>query len=745
MEILKQTITLENSCGFVGKSKNMFSPLKEAIANSLDSILQRQKTAEVFAPLISVSVHFKVSKNLFGEDERVLDFISVEDNGVGFTKENLRRFKELAENTKGLNNRGTGKIQIFCRFKEISIESIFPENGKWNNLTASWKLNGEYDGSLVETELQSDTKTVVKMSGLYGDNNEQGFFARYLSGIGEFKRDILKHFLLRLWLGNAKNALSLSIETYLNGTEQSGFVFNKENIPEPDKTEKVLVDTEQAKIVVDKNAEDNLRIEWYPTEPKHELTICRFKLPSDDMDENGVYMCSKNIAVEALKLPIIRHKNANFNGYRYLTCIGGEILDAPEHVSQSVDKFNFPSKKDIEADMQEDNISLSLFGREDKFVFRDEIKNKVDDGLVRAYSDVVVIKEAREKLAIELAAKYGIPADIVEDVPISLSDEPDDVVKKLFEQQAKHFAKKNIAIQKTYEELKELEIPDLDPTSDDYRKKFKKISGKLLDKIPQQDKDELARYVIRRSMVVDLLKLALKNELAIQKKWAEKRAKGEKVRRDNEGIIHDLIFKRGTKGAPNDLWILNEEFVHFEGCSDMELDKLESNGEKLLQDGIDIEVALRSVGIEKDTYLKQRPDIFIFPEEGKCVLVEFKAPDVDLSQHTTQIARYARLIANYSHKPRHFKQFFGFLIGEKIDTVALTSEWKKVPFGNYRVYPSLAINSIDETEAPIANIYQEIIPLSEIAKRAEIRNRSFAEKLGINQAGLEKLQETDET
>jgi hypothetical protein len=44
-------------------------------------------------------------------------------------------------------------------------------------------------------------------------------------------------------------------------------------------------------------------------------------------------------------------------------------------------------------------------------------------------------------------------------------------------------------------------------------------------------------------------------------------------------------------------------------------------------------------------------------------------------------------------------------------------------------------------------LYQEIIPLSEIAKRAEIRNRSFAEKLGItgdNKSSI-KVKNTDKT
>jgi len=64
----------------------------------------------------------------------------------------------------------------------------------------------------------------------------------------------------------------------------------------------------------------------------------------------------------------------------------------------------------------------------------------------------------------------------------------------------------------------------------------------------------------------------------------------------------------------------------------------------------------------------------------------------------------------------------------------------KVPYGNYWVYPNEPIKSIDEAETIIANLYQEIMPLSEIAKRAEIRNKSFADKLGITPDDINKVQ-----
>jgi hypothetical protein len=737
MEILEQNITVKNSCTLIGKAKDIFSPLKETITNSLDAIAQKQKTVKSFLPAISASVHFKTSKDMFGNETHLLDSISIEDNGIGFTTENFSRFKTLGEHTRGFNNRGTGKIQIFCRFDEISIDSTFTEGDKWNKLDFIWKTTGEYDYNLKDISTQTDTKTIVKMSGFSGDDKEQRFFMRYLDNIDELKRDILKLFLLRLWIGADTSHLTLTIRVFLEMNKKGEFTFNQSNIPAPEKEETISINTEQAQIYSDKKGDDKIIIEWIPVEPKYDLVIRRFKITNADMDENGVYMCSKDIVVEPFKFPAVR-KNANFQGFRYLTSVSSSLLDDPKNVNQSVDGFTFPLKKKTEDEMRND--SILLFNPEYRFIFWDELKSKIGQGLSQVYSDIEGLKEEREHDIVALAMQYGISQEVAEESNIAFNDTEEEATEKLFETQAKRLAKQNIEIQKTYKELKKLEIQNLNPTSEQYRTKFGELSNKLFKIIPQQNKDELARYIIRRDMVVELLKFALKNELAIQREWAEKKAKGEKIRQDNEGIIHDLIFKRRMKGAPNDLWILNEEFVHFEGYSDIEIDKLEINGEKLLKDKVDVINALQSFGADTSS-LQQRPDIFLFPEEGKCILVEFKAPDKKVSYHCDQIQGYARLIANYAN--RRFFQFFGFLIGEDMGKERIPGRYNKVPYGNYWVYPDEPIKSIDDAETPIASLYQEIMPLSEIAKRAEIRNKNFAEKLGITADDIAKAKEAE--
>ena len=90
-------------------------------------------------------------------------------------------------------------------------------------MKAVWKKNGEYDEDFVESDSPSQAKTVLRMSDFSGDDNEHDYFLRYSDSIDELKRDILKHFLLRLWLANNEKRLSLTIMTFVNGNQKDKY------------------------------------------------------------------------------------------------------------------------------------------------------------------------------------------------------------------------------------------------------------------------------------------------------------------------------------------------------------------------------------------------------------------------------------------------------------------------------------------------------------------------------------------
>ncbi|MBS4773796.1 MAG: ATP-binding protein [Proteobacteria bacterium] len=721
MPIRKQTIGIKESFNIVGKSSNPMAPLSEAVMNSLDSIEKRKTEGDSFNPEIGISLFFQVSKDLLGNTNISIASCEVEDNGKGFTTENYERFLRLGDKSKNLNNRGTGKIQIFHRFESMEISSIFREDGKKWRREASYSINDNEENKVEEIEEDIEQKTTVKLSRFYGNDEEKQYLNNFSSNCVNLKREFIRLLLLRLY-SEKDSGLLIKLKVYIDNELKAQDEICSTDIPEPDKEEKVKINTVRLADIKN-NSDSNSNIEWDIVNSDNELCVRRFKLSVDDIDENGVFLCSKNVQVKKFPFSILR-KNTNFDGYRYITSVSGSILDDERNVNQSIDGFTFPLKKDVENNIKQGD----LFTRGNEYIFFDEIKEKVGNQLENMYSDVKSLKEEKNKSVQEIAAKYGISEDVISKTKIGLNDSDEDITKKLFEVQAKQLAEQSITIQNTYEELVELETKEFDPSDEEYETKFRETSRKLLDLIPQQNKDELARYVIRRDMVVRLLKLALKNELVKQLEWKKKKAAGETVREDQEGLIHDIIFKRKSINGPNDLWILNEEFVHFNGCSDIPLNEIECKGEKLIREDINIEDAFTSVGLDIGHRLEKRPDIFLFPEEGKCILIEFKAPGVDVSLHLDQLPKYAKLIANYSKKK--ITQFYGYLIGENINRLDIPDRYNRAVYSGYWFNPSETIKDL-ETDFPIADLYQEIIPFSTIGTRAEMRNRSFAEKLGI--------------
>jgi hypothetical protein len=118
-------------------------------------------------------------------------------------------------------------------------------------------------------------------------------------------------------------------------------------------------------------------------------------------------------------------------------------------------------------------------------------------------------------------------------------------------------------------------------------------------------------------------------------------------------------------------------------------------------------------------------------DEGKCVIIEFKAPDVDVSKHLTQINNYATLIANYTKDKYKMKTFYGYLIGEAIEPMDVlgtgTGNWEKPPHFDYMFRPSQ--NVYNDKGSTVASIYTEVIKYSTLLARAKRRNEIFIKKL----------------
>jgi hypothetical protein len=130
----------------------------------------------------------------------------------------------------------------------------------------------------------------------------------------------------------------------------------------------------------------------------------------------------------------------------------------------------------------------------------------------------------------------------------------------------------------------------------------------------------------------------------------------------------------------------------------------------------------------------KKPDILLFPDEGKCIIIEFKNPEVSVRTHLGQIDFYAGLIRNFSKEELNIDTFFGFLVGEAIEPgdVRLTDPRYIHSFHlDYLYRPSTPVagNVFPHIKREDGSIYIEVIKYSTLLARAKIRNKIFIDKI----------------
>ncbi len=689
-------INLSGALKTIRKSQNPLAPMTEALSNSLEAIASRN-FLDGESPYIRISFYFS---GLL--DHSTFETMEIEDNGIGFNEDNYRRFKEFFDRSKGFNNRGSGRLQYLHRFDTITVDSVFGDTERKRRKFAT-SINSFSSGNTISGADDQDFRTTVSFTNLKNENGEADYYNNI--SIDYLFKELKRLLLLRFYLDSKKERTSLptiNIRFFKNGKLAASKSLTNEDMPTPIQHNKITITRSVIRasalpeIVWDKVANEAAEIEW-----------AHFKLSENDLDANGVYLCSKNVPVRSVNQRIIT-KNQSYSGFRYMTAFYGSLLDDPENVNQEVDGFLFPERKEVEN--SKDDL---FFDPTRTYLFFDDIQKAIDAVLPDIYKDVADIKREQQILVAEIADSHGIPAELVKEISITSSDTEETITSKLYTAQSKRLATKGLAVKRLFQSIQQL-----DPTSGDYQENLQKSIAELSSFIDDQDKEELSRYIIRREMVAETLKLILAEGLDAQVSSGKKRG-------DPEGFVHDLIFKRRkkTNDVTHDLWILNEEFVHFDGQSEVAISQMKlPNGEPFVN--MPDKKTIKELGIKLD----RRPDVFLFAGEGKCVLIEFKAPKIDLSDHLQQLNKYCTLIANYAAIP--IQQFYCYLIGESINPIFDLGDYEETVNGDWLREGIQIRNAVNRDLIGKASI--EVVKLSSIYERAKRRNKSFADKLGLH-------------
>lgn len=699
-------IFYKNELNAIKKSEVQLQPVYEAFSNAWESIEERFHGELMRHGRIRMEFHYTMGlfKNDAENRTATLDKIVIVDNGIGINPSSYDRLLTLRDNSKSIRNKGTGRIQFVHYFDETTFDSMYSidnHHGKHIVMTLSKKPAFLNNNAILRKDIEEDVTdwkpyTKVTLNRILDDKRDAKFYGEI--SLENIIIEIKHHFLARLC--ESRSSLpTIEFVRYEDNVALEPLYICQEDIPTADKIERFTVK-------YSKLDDNNKVIEINRTE---EFTLMSFVLNETELSCNSIYYVSNGALAQENSIDGLSKKDS-IDGKRYMFLLSGEYFD---HVDDDL-RGNLHLVKESAFKQQNEG---NLFAEEELLI--DNIIAQTNVKIADMYPLFSAKREEALRNLEELQNMFLIDADSIEAFrqKIKSSDTDAQILSMIYKTETDETARRDAEIKAEFEKVKALT-----PNKKEYHQELKEHVEAFTKLIPLQNRTNLTKYIARRKLVLDIFNTILENE----------KENAVKTGTINEDVLHNLIFRQ--KSANNDpensdMWLLNDEYIYFSGTSDLELKKIEISGKKLLKQDMTEEENAYLVKARHDGG-ERRPDIFLFPKEGRCIIVEFKAPHVDVANHLHQINRYARLINNLSDPSFGFCKYYGYLIGENIDIEEIRDSdpyFQEAPNLGYIFKPFLPVSA--KFGRKDGSLYTEVIKYSDILERAKHRNQIFLDKL----------------
>lgn len=654
-------------------------PLFEVISNSIHAINEAKKHNQLL-DVGKITIRLirngdeETLKTLVDIDNYPINSILVKDNGIGLNDENLNCFIETDTDHKlEMGGKGVGRFLCLKAFKKLVIKSHFANNG--SIILREFEFRNTREGFHSPKEEEAKNQK-IGTEVLLSDFKEE-YQKNAPNELMEIARAVVTHFQLYFIQDSAPNMV---IENQNNVVVNLSTLFKSE-------FEKDI----QSKQFSVGESDFTLYLIKTVNSQSHKLHFCAH---NRSVKEEGLY----NRIIDLGKYSV---KTENENFY-YQAFVVGNILD--EYVDIERVGFNFPYDDESEEETAE--ISLS----------------KIRNGAIQCIEDLlsVYLNKVRE----EKVEKYK--PIINEEFPQYMSTfhyKPDEI-KKLPPNLTK--AKLDIELYKIESnwkvEVKEEGQKILDEKKDitnidEYKERYEKF----LTEFNEIGKADLARYIVHRKAVIELL-----DELI---------GENSEDKFTNEDIIHSIFFPIRTTSdevphSKQNLWLLDEKLTYhsFLG-SDKSFD------------------SMKNVNKTND----ERPDLLIFHDAiafteeeyapyNSFTIVEFKKPQRDnyidndhKKNPLDQVEKYITDLLGGEVTNRNGRKikvdratpFYVYIvcdITKSFEKILQNREFSKTPDGQgYYTFKNKYYSA-----------YIEVLPFEKVLKDAKRRNRILFEKLGLS-------------
>ena len=544
----------------------------------------------------------------------------------------------------------------------------------------------------------NDSYAKVEFKDLLDKKTDEIFYNNL--SLDAVKSELINHFLSKLCESREKLP-HITLKRYENSKLISTQYIIDTDIPIPEHSEEVEV--HYSKLGEKNKLEKTNRIEKF--------TLLSFVQPQDRLPRNSLFFVSNGALAQEEKVDGLQ-KNDSIDGKRYLFLLRGDYFNRVDDDLRG----NLRLVKESEFKKQSED---SLFPEECLLI--ENIKNATNLKISTLYKEIRERRDEALDNLDKLQKMFLLDEKAINKVKKTLktSDTDETILRTIYEEDLGIAAKRDAEIKMRYERLKELS-----PDEDDYQKKLSDEVSSFVKLIPLQNRTNITKHIARRKLVLEIFDMIMQKE-------QEKLVHGGRI---DEDLLHNLIFQQhNTNPKDSDLWLLDDQYLYFEGCSEKMLDKIVINGTKLIKEDLSEEeekYKIRQLGDKSIDVGNRRPDILLYPTEGKCIIIEFKAPDVDVSEYLDQINKYAMVINNLSDEKFQIHAFYGYLIGEMVEYEFVeekNSSFKQSPNLKFIFRPSYVIPG--KFGKPDGDLYTEVIKYSDILNRAQLRNRILMEKL----------------
>lgn len=665
-------VNIKRAVENIRSGTTVYTPLVEVIVNAIQAIEEKgSKNGE-----IEVVIERSKQAELDRKVPKVESFCIV-DNGVGFTDKNRDSFDTLYSDYKiSQGGKGFGRFTCLKYFDNLKIESIYQDGSGFKKRTFNM---GKGNDIIVNEKTcasdEADSKTTVNLI-----NVKDGRFPD--KKLPTIARTLVER-LLPYFIDQDYSCPTISISE----SDGSGKIVLNEFI------------SNQLSASIKEISLDNSEFEIKGINEEYPFSVRLFKFYSP-----------KN---QRSKISLVAHRREVTDTaiHKYIPEFIDEFFDKEPDGSENRER-NYVVKAYVFGEYLDANVSLERggfeFHKDNDLIYgvsQSDIEKVAADISKLAIGDEIVARQERKKERVQNYVddeapwhKSVLKTTDLASMPYNPSKE--DIELRL---QKEKYRQEVEVTGKIGQLLRDGDIDDL-----------KQNVNELVSQISDTSKNDLTHYIALRRMVLDLFGKNL--ELDPEGKYS------------SEGAVHDIIFPRredtdSVAFEDHNLWIIDERlnFTNY-----MSSDKPLNAGNTGRPDLLAYD---RRVLFRGDNEASNPVTIFEFKKPQRD---DFVNPSSN-EDPVQQIVRYVNQVRDGKFKTPEGRKilvsentpFYGYVVCDLTPKVEKWLEFEK----DYKPMPDkLGWFKWHDN----INLYMEVISWDKVLRDAEMRNKIFFHKLGIN-------------